>query len=115
LSSDIINIILNYELTLKNLNKKLNLKKIHYNNFTIEKIMDLLLKSLRYGYIGYSIAFLSSDRTLEWFNYINKIIKFSDINDKISILSETNNIIIYLKDNIATTSTIHNAYAFIMM
>lgn len=112
LSPDIINIILKYELTLDNLNKKCCSNKTNYNDFTTVKITDLLIRALKTGYYGYSFTFLKDDNKLKWFNYINKIIKNSDINDKITVLSGVTSVIIHLKGKEITNHKILNSNAF---
>lgn len=103
LSSDIINIILNYELTLDNLDKKLNLKKTNHT-FTPETIINLLIKCLKFGYLGYYMKYENKDIQLKIFNEITKTVKHN-FNDIIEISCDTE-IVICLKNKLLVNNSI---------
>lgn len=54
LTRDIVNIINNYELNLKSL-KRIRNKNIIPTGFNLQSVINVLIKSLKYGYNGYIV------------------------------------------------------------
>jgi hypothetical protein len=98
LSPDIINIILKYELTLDNLNKKIKPTRDLKIKFTSERMTKLLIRALSFGYYGIYMSYSNQSSKGRTFNYLNKLIKDNNLNDKIEISIINDYIVIHLKN-----------------